>query len=260
MKKNILVIGIVSIFLLSSFAVFPGVGMETAETEKSLDGSITLDPAEPTGRFWWYVTSVKVIFHAHDPPHDSSGLYCIKYRVITGGGDVNPEWETHYIDEYCTDYDFDDVILSEDGIHIVEFQAADGFLKGKPINWGDVHSSPKVRIDMTPPTVTVTKEKINIFKYIFSASVDDATSGDFGVVEFFLDGELQTADSQLPYEWIWSGFGKHSVEVKAYDVAGNSASGSNSTIYSRFSQHFTKSFFRHFPLLEWLLYLSFFPF
>ncbi|ENO11740.1 hypothetical protein MBGDC06_00370 [Thermoplasmatales archaeon SCGC AB-539-C06] len=37
--------------------------------------------------------------------------------------------------------------------------------------------------------------------------------------------------TEKPYEWIWYGLGKHTVEVKAFDNAGNSVSKTKSTSY-----------------------------
>ena len=133
MENKILTLGVLGMFLLASFVSFPGLDAEIIVTLGFLDDIITLDPTDPTGENGWYVDPVSVTFHAHDPPSDSSGLYCIKYRVITEDGDDDPEWETHFIDTYCTDYDFT-VTLDDDGFHTVEFYAIDGFLVGSPLN------------------------------------------------------------------------------------------------------------------------------
>ena len=262
MKKKILVIGVVSIFLMTSLATLPGVGIVLAVTKEYDDPIIEIDPEDPNGRpnSGWYITPVEVTFYAKDDIQ----LYYIYWRIITNG--VEGPWTREDVprDPPLAEWDYT-VPLNVDGSHTLEFQAEDHVG-----NVGPIHSSSNyagwpnglIRIDMTPPTVTLTKEKINIIEYKFTANVDDATSGDFGAVEFYLDDEFQTADSQLPYEYPFKvnpleGF-EHTITVKAFDLAGNTASDSNSTTFSRFSQQFTKSFFRHFPLLERLLYLSIF--
>ncbi|MCD6448418.1 MAG: hypothetical protein J7L58_05175, partial [Thermoplasmata archaeon] len=44
-------------------------------------------------------------------------------------------------------------------------------------------------------------------------------------VEIFVDGELR-ATLQGSYSWVWKDFGKHLLEVKAYDATGYNATDS----------------------------------
>ena len=56
----------------------------------------------------------------------------------------------------------------------------------------------------------------------------DATDNESGIerVEFYIDGELLSNDTSVPYEWLWkdSSVGMHTIKVTAYDHAGNSDS------------------------------------
>lgn len=99
--------------------------------------------------------------------------------------------------------------------------------------------------DSKPPTVTITDpigfyirdtKKISfppgfnfaivIGKVTIKADASDAQSG-MDRVEFYVDNNLQTTVNSAPYQWLWSTstgiFGKHTIYVKAYDLAGNSA-------------------------------------
>jgi len=192
---------------------------------KSGDGIITLDPEDPNGKCGWYVTPVKVTFHAHD----NLRLHYIYWRVITNDVE-DPFTKVDIRDEKTANYDLT-ITLSEDGRHIVEFYAVDHVN-----NTGPIHSSKEIKIDMTLPTVTLTKEKIKITTYKFTANVDDATSG-FFAIEVYLDDVFQRAYmGSLPYVWSWRmGIEKHTVKVIAYDYAGNTASSSTSTQCSQHS-------------------------
>lgn len=182
---------------------------------------ITIDPESPNGNNGWYITPVDVTFHAYDSPQDSSGLYCIKYRIITNEGTENPEWNTYYFEEFYTEYDFT-ITLDEDGIHTVEFYAVDGFLMGRANNEGPVHSSQQIGVDLTKPEITLSKERMSISKVRFTANVIDETSGIY-VVRFYQneESEPEWEDTSSPYEFEWSGISSDSVKAVAYDNASN---------------------------------------
>ena len=142
-----------SIFIL--LLITSNLNAEIIENNNYFDEVITINPSNPTGENGWYINPVEVTFHAHDPPIGSSGLYCIKYRINTiddGGVSV---WQTHYIDHFCTDYDFS-ISINIDGIYVVEFYAIDGYLAGMPFNEGAIHSSQQIKIDMTKPVFSIT--------------------------------------------------------------------------------------------------------
>ena len=56
-------------------------------------------------------------------------------------------------------------------------------------------------------------------------TASDAASG-IHKVEFYTDGTLQRTDRHAPYVWNWNepAFGPYTIEVTAYDHAGNTAS------------------------------------
>src|SRR5262249_15812108 len=63
-----------------------------------------------------------------------------------------------------------------------------------------------------------------------TSTVKATASDDIAVarVEFWLDGALQSTDLTSPYSWSWnttvSSNGSHTLETKAFDVAGNQGS------------------------------------
>lgn len=67
-----------------------------------------------------------------------------------------------------------------------------------------------------------------IFRFItIEASANDNISG-IDRVEFYIQGVLKTIDSTVPYSWLWheTSFFKKTIEVRAYDKAGNMKSDS----------------------------------
>jgi len=95
-------------------------------------------------------------------------------------------------------------------------------------------------VDNTPPSLEIEKPKSG-YIYIFDRQIiptigkaiiigkisvqvraNDSTT-DIQKIEFYVDGELKESLSKEPYEWIWkeAAIGKHEIEVKAYDKAGN---------------------------------------
>jgi hypothetical protein len=58
-----------------------------AKTVGTLDGSITINPAEPNGDHEWYITPVDVTFHTEDDIQ----LAYIYYRITTED-QTNPNW------------------------------------------------------------------------------------------------------------------------------------------------------------------------
>jgi hypothetical protein len=114
------------------------------------------------------------------------------------------------------------IALSDDGIHQVSYYAVD--------RAGNVEltKTANISIDQTPPTITLIKQQVNLLEIMFTAQCNDGTSG-IDRVEFFLDGILQSTDTQLPYEWTWTGVGNFTVTATAYDLAGNAKSQSIST-------------------------------
>jgi PKD repeat protein len=96
-----------------------------------------------------------------------------------------------------------------------------------------------VIVSAAPPKVTITKpvngiyfRDIRILPFfrpflIGAITVQvDATQEPYGIdrVEFYIDGELKTTDTEAPYQWAWStrAFFKHTIKVIAYDTSGKS--------------------------------------
>jgi PKD repeat protein len=98
-----------------------------------------------------------------------------------------------------------------------------------------------IKVDTTPPYGTITRplakslylgnRKVLPFPItllIGSINVTvDASDNDSGVnsVKFYLNGVLKSTDTTPPYNWVWSerAFGRYTIFVEAFDVAGNSA-------------------------------------
>jgi hypothetical protein len=157
-----------------------------------------------TGNNDWYINNVHIILNASD---DLSGVGGTFFKID------DSQWTNYTIP----------VIITLDGEHQLWYYSVDQAGNIEPIKgpFG-------FKIDKTPPTITLTKQQIDLFNVKFTAEVSDATSG-INRVEFSLDGVLQYNDTQSPYEWTWTGLGDHTVTATAFDFAGNSQSQSMST-------------------------------
>lgn len=233
MKKVVLAILIAGLMLAAVIGTLSGSAADASErmkvkpvdpsnNEGSLDDPlITLDPPEPNGGCNWYISAVTVTFHAKEGqgPGITSGLKYIYYRINEGS------WITHEIPgEYPNlpdEYDFF-ITIDNDGEFTVDFKAEDWVG-----NMGQLHSSGEFRIDMTAPTITITKEKISTGKIKFTADASDAMSGIY-YVKFDSEpsGELPDlphTDTTSPYEWTFTGIRNYKIKATAYDFAGNHA-------------------------------------
>lgn len=156
----------------------------------------------------WYVSDVTVTLSATDPPAGKSPFIVnhTYYKIDSGA------WI-----QYITPF-----VISTDGQHTVSYYSVD--------KTGNTETTKTVsfKIDKITPTITLTKEQIDLFNVKFIAQVSDETSG-IDRVEFSVDGVVQYTDTQSPYEWTWTGLGDYTVTATAYDVAGNSQSQSMST-------------------------------
>jgi hypothetical protein len=153
----------------------------------------------------WYVSSVLVSLIATDSQSDVLSTH---YKIDDGS------WTT-----YTAPF-----IISDDADHIISYYSID--LIGNE----ETPKTANLRIDQTKPSLSLTKQQIDLLTIKFIASASDATSG-IDRVEFTIDGQLQYSDTQSPYEWIWTGLGNYTVVATAYDIAGNSQSQSMSTPY-----------------------------
>ena len=161
----------------------------------------------PLGENGWYTDKVIVSLEATD---DLSGVLANYYRIDDG------EWRL-----YTNPFK-----LLTDGIHTVEYYSVD-----YARNIEDEQSI-IIKIDQVPPTIILNKE-IKIGRTIFTAEVNDDTSG-IDRVEFYLDNETgyYTATDE-PYEWIWYGIEDHTVTAIVYDIAGHTEQSSTSTPQSQ---------------------------
>jgi hypothetical protein len=117
------------------------------------------------------------------------------------------------------------IVFTSDGIHTFEYYSIDNAGNEEPVKGPFT-----IKLDPTPPEITLTKQQIDLFTINFIADVSDGASG-VDYVEFFVDGDLQYNDTIAPYEWTWIGFGEYTVTATVYDKAGNSQSQSMSTPY-----------------------------
>jgi len=177
-------------------------------TTSSLAGTV--------GQNGWYISDVTVTLSATDPP-DVFDLGGDGYTGLSGVNHTYYKIDSGTWKKYTTPF-----VISVNGQHIVSYYSDD--IAGNV----ETEKSVSIKIDKTAPTITLTKQQIDLFNVKFSAQVNDETSG-IDRVEFSLDGQLQYNDTQSPYEWTWTGLGDYTVTATAFDVAGNSQGQSMST-------------------------------
>jgi parallel beta-helix repeat protein len=91
--------------------------------------------------------------------------------------------------------------------------------------------SPHVKVTKPEKAIYVNNKKIiPFFTTLVIGFIDievEASDDQTGInrVEFYIDDTLKSTDAIPPYSWTWSetAFGRHTIEVIAYDNAGNSA-------------------------------------
>jgi hypothetical protein len=118
------------------------------------------------------------------------------------------------------------VVINSDGIHALYYYSTDAAGNSEPVKGPFTF-----KLDQTSPELTLLKQQIDLFTVKFIAQVQDETSG-IAYVEFLLNGQLQTTDTQAPYEWTLTTFEQYSVTATVYDNAGNTQSQTMSTPYS----------------------------
>jgi len=110
------------------------------------------------------------------------------------------------------------VIVTTEGQHTVLWYAVDNQGNQSP-TYTEVF-----KIDMTPPTVTITQHRIGFFKILVRINASDTISGVVLIV-FYCDDALIGFLTTPPYDFLMTiGLGKHTVEVIASDAAGNQES------------------------------------
>jgi hypothetical protein len=155
----------------------------------------TLSYDGDSGENGWYVTPGNVILTSVDY---ESAVMTTYYRV--NGGD----WTIYEMP----------FSLTQNGMNVVSFYSVDLAGNQEQVN------SEFVKLDFIKPEVMLTKQQLSEEQIKFKARVTDDESG-AGYVEFYLDDELQETDTSSPFEWIWEGTGRHTVQAYAYDTAGN---------------------------------------
>jgi hypothetical protein len=158
------------------------------------------------GDNWWYTAPVTTTLNATD---SQSGVLSTFFKINAG------DWTAYTIP----------FPISLDGINTISYYSID--LVGN----AETSHTAELKIDQTLPSITLTKEQLDLLDVKFTAQASDEASG-ISRVEFSLDDQLQYTDTQSPYEWTWSGFGDYTVTATAYDLAGNAKSQSMSTPYN----------------------------
>jgi hypothetical protein len=141
--------------------------------------------------------------------------------------------------------------------HTINFYSVDKAGNEEEIHQITIYPHP----DESPPTISLSVEKIVLNKLKFIALAYDVGSG-MDRVEFYIDSQfLGNVTGPGPeYEWNWTcpDADGHTVQAIAYDKAGNSAASNNVTRYHsfsydhrqlRFTQLFLKFLERFFQLL-----------
>jgi hypothetical protein len=83
-------------------------------------------------------------------------------------------------------------------------------------------------VDNTPPAILVTTpqadQELQLVNGAVTLIADVQDASPLSRVEWWVDGKLAGTQSQAPYAWqVRTKTGKHTVQVKAWDSAGNSS-------------------------------------
>lgn len=222
-------LALVAIVLFIGMSVTPGAG--DTETEKYADatsfGVLNNDPFcipvffGQKGNNNWFITSLIIYFQ-----YRVGWVEYIWYSITEDSG---TDWK-----EYKEPF-----LYEEEGIFNFQYKYQD--ITGNVTYGGQAIT---LKIDMTPPTIELVKKvKILSKKIIFTANVQDATSG-VARVEFYLDGVLKENLTSAPYIYTYTwkkGEDPEEYEVKAivYDWAGHSDIDNSSTAPVSYPHHAT---------------------
>jgi len=167
------------------------------------------------GKNGWIISNASIsIFY------ESDRIVDVFYQINDGGWKVYNE----------------PLIISDDGVYVFSWYAVDSE------GYTSIPGSTIFKIDQTPPKITLVKERLDNNHIKFIANVIDEMSG-IWQVNFYLDNHLVYNDIDFPFEWTWNITDNHKHTVKAivYDMTGNSASSSISTLKSHSIQQSTTS-------------------
>jgi len=81
----------------------------------------------------------------------------------------------------------------------------------------------QIKIDKTPPTVTIDREILSETQMKFTANVSDTGGSGIEKVEFYEDDDFRDYFTEEPFEYVWTGSGIHIIKVIAYDNVGHTA-------------------------------------
>jgi len=112
--------------------------------------------------------------------------------------------------------------VADDGVYMVPWFWID--MENEKHNGGPI----EFKIDKTPPTIKLTKKSGGKETVIFTAEATDEVSK-IERVEFYLDGVLQQTDTEIPYQYSWTGTEKQIVYAIGYNFAGLTVKSDNLT-------------------------------
>ncbi len=170
------------------------------------------------GENQWYVTAVTITFE-----YDPQRVKEIQYKL-------NDIWHV-----YTGPFN-----VANDGVYMVPWIWID-------IN-NDEHGGPPIefKIDKTPPTIKLTKKSSGKETVIFTAEATDEVSS-IERVEFYLDGVLQQTNTEIPYQYSWTGTEKQIVYAIGYNFAGLTVKSDNLTTTPK--PHFRNHYFMNIVIM-----------
>lgn len=185
------------------------------------------------GNNGWYINDVIITLNALD---NQSGVNHTFYTLN------NDSWNEYSLP----------VVLSIDGHYSIRYYSID-----KTGNVESIKGPFLFMIDQSSPSISLTKQQINLFEVKFIADVNDLTSG-VDYVFFLIDGEVQWNDSEPPYEWTWTGVSAHNMTAIVFDIAGNAEFESMSTSFVQIQQSNSFRFKQIKQLLHYIIYKNVF--
>ncbi len=187
----------------------------------------SLTPYSPNGKNGWYTTNVQVMLSVSD-----------------GISGINGTW--YRLDDAAWQRYMGLLTLQDEGSHIFEYFSQD--IAGN----NETPKQVQIKIDTTQPSVSINKPKektlyvldreiiqlplhtVILGKITIEPQASDTGSG-IEKIEFFVDGELQYTDIIPPHEWEYDEpailLHRHTLQLKAYDAAGNSNETEESNIW-----------------------------
>lgn len=161
----------------------------------------------------WYKNSVNIGLETHD---NLSGVNELYYRV--NGGEYTL---------YSEDLSFNQ------GLYILEYFSADNAGNAEQLNRFEIKvdsSNPSIELVQSNGVFLFERKILTLDSTVIIGGIQleilstDIQSG-VQEIEFYIDNTFQESDTTSPYNWYWDDFsvGIHTVKIKSYDMAGNSA-------------------------------------